>query len=174
MWVPVRSRSSRKNSTSSKRGSTSRECSLPFTLTQMEALEITSGIKMTNLQLLATRATYGGCNRALDQRPHELALVFGGTSHIGLRISGRASRFRRRRNCFFGNPLAPKRALCLVGPHRHKGNAAQSNRSFLARVALHSQLYCNAGCGINGSGPLERNISAPAGFWRHLNGGFTH
>src|SRR5713226_495612 len=174
MWVPVRSRSSRKNSTSSKRGSTSREYSLPFTLTRMEVLEIPSGIKMTYLHLLATRATYGGCNRALDQRPHELALVFGGASHIGLRISGHASRFRCRHNCFFGNSLAPKCALCLVGPHRHKGDAAQSNRSCLARVALHTQLYRDAGGGINGSGPLEGNIRAAAAFWRRLNGDFTH
>src|SRR5260370_41295291 len=76
MCVPKRSSPSLKNPTSNKRGSTSREYSLPLTFTRTATLAL-SGIQVTHLHLFATRAAHGRFNGALDQRTHDLSLVFG-------------------------------------------------------------------------------------------------
>src|SRR6185437_11015922 len=92
MCVPVRSRFSRSNSTSSSRGSTWSLCSLPLTFTRIATICSCSGINVTELYFFTTRPLQRDFQAALDQRRHQLPLVLGRAPHIGLRIGGRARR----------------------------------------------------------------------------------
>src|SRR5258708_38566975 len=104
--VPVNSRSSRINSTSKHRGSTSRECSLPFTRTWMEILCAASGIDVADLHLLAVSPLKRGFRRTFNKRSHKLPLVLSRTAHIWLGIGGCTRPFWCRFHELWWNLLA--------------------------------------------------------------------
>src|SRR6267143_2140168 len=116
--VPVSSRSSRMNSTSKSRGSTSRECNLPLTRTWMETHSPASGINVANLHLLSAGPLERGFRRTLNKRPHELPLVFRRAPHIRLRFGGGARRIRCRVDELRCDLLAAKRCFSFSNPNR--------------------------------------------------------
>src|SRR6266853_2471661 len=112
--VPVRSQFSRRNSTSNKRASTSREYGLPFTLiwTLIFSGAMASGIEMAPFDLFSACAARGNLNRPLDERDDQLTLVFGRPAYVGLRIGGGAGRFGSGSHCFVAQHLS---AECSLG-----------------------------------------------------------
>src|SRR6266478_8325426 len=107
--VPVRSQASRRNSTSNIRGSTSRAYDLPFTmiwtLTTIRfkgaIAGILSTIEMGPFDLFSADTARRNLNGALHQGYDELALVVGGSTHVGLGIGGGTGRFGGGGNVFF-------------------------------------------------------------------------
>src|SRR6266852_2844740 len=73
--VPVRSSSSRNNSTSSMRGSTVTEIGFPFTFNLIGTFPMISGIDVADLDLLTAGASDSEVDRTLHQRPDQSALI---------------------------------------------------------------------------------------------------
>src|SRR5207249_11297295 len=89
MCVPARSSSSRRNSTSSMRDSTSARTGLPFTLHAMATLDALSGIVVLHLHTLAGGAARRYADRFPQQPAHQGTLVSGRAALVRLR-SGRS------------------------------------------------------------------------------------
>src|SRR6267378_2853979 len=162
--VPVRSHASRRNSTSNMRGSTSRAHGLPLTLIltltamlfTVAVIGILSSIEMGPFDLFSASTTRRNLDGALHQCYDQLALVVGGSAHVGLRIGGGTGR------------------LGLSRADRRQSNAAQSYRGILTNVAHHGELHGSAGTWIHGSAPLECKISAATTLRRNLRFHFGH
>src|SRR5208283_1239299 len=84
MCVPVRLNSSRKNCTSSVRGSTARAYVFPLIFALTRTRGISSGIQMRNLHEFSLGALHGGLDGEFCQGAGSLALVFGWAAHVGL------------------------------------------------------------------------------------------
>src|SRR5947208_13026985 len=82
--VPVRSQSSRRNSTSSTRGSISRAYDLPFTLiwTAIFFVAAVSGIEMCPLHLLAASAAGRDFDGAFHEGRNQFTFVIGRPAHV--------------------------------------------------------------------------------------------
>src|SRR5689334_868657 len=101
MWVPVRSKFSRSNSTSSRRGSTCSLCSLPLTFTLIATSCSCSGIDVAQFNLFSARPLQRHFQGAFHQRRYQLPFVLGRTAHVGLRIGRRSRRLGRLFQCFW-------------------------------------------------------------------------
>src|SRR5215472_12736020 len=164
--VPVRSRSSRSNSTSSLRGSIWSSCGLPLTRILMATLSIASGIKMTHLHLFAAGPAPCDLDGSLDQRPRQPALIVRGAAHVGLRIGRGLCRFHRRDKGFWRDGLPAKSALRVLRPDRRQAYTTQENRRLLAGVTLHDQLYRGTRRGVHRRRTLKCDIGPAAALGR--------
>src|SRR5512142_2246516 len=115
MCVPVRSSSSRSNSTSSMRGSTVAEYCLPFTFSLM-ATRWDSAIDVPPFDALALGPAMGDVDGAAGERGDHLPLGIGAAAHVGLGIGGGARRLGRRADRFVVDGLAAQRVLRLARP----------------------------------------------------------
>src|SRR5436305_1856895 len=124
MCVPVRSRSSRRNSSSSMRGSMLRSYSMPFTRTRTESLSLTSpgalldrlflvaaasGINMSYLDLFTSGSTSGNSEGTFYERGNQRSLVISRATHIGLWIGRSACCLRG-----FSNGSADRTAIAYL------------------------------------------------------------
>src|ERR1700724_269470 len=180
--VPVRSQVSRRNSTSNMRGSTCRAYCLRFTLMltltaiffPVAIAGILSGIEMGSFDLFSAGTARGNLKGALHQSYDELALVVGGSAHVGLRIGGSTSGFAGSGNRFVAQAFSTKCRLSLGRANRRQSNAAKSNGHIPADVARHGELHGSAGTRIHGSAPLECKISAAAALRWNLDFNFGY
>src|ERR1700687_5260067 len=85
MWVPVRFNCSRRNSTSSVRGSTTASRRWPFTRIRTSVFS-TPDIFVSSLHTLTAGSAHGDSDGTLHQRRHQHSLVIRGTAHIALRL----------------------------------------------------------------------------------------
>src|SRR5260370_1664296 len=156
MCVPVRFRFSRKNSTSSVRGSTTALRGSPFTRPRTEPVS-TPAIFVSCLHSLAASAAQRDAERALHQCRHQRTLIVRGTAHVALRFGRFPCCFGRALNRLPVDFLAtqlPFRALCS---NRRQSDAAQYNTNLFANVlAIERQLHRRACGGINRRAALER------------------
>src|ERR1700674_252967 len=123
MCVPVKFRFSRKNSTSSVRGSTSASRGLLFTRMHTETFS-TPDIFVSRLHAFAARAPHRGSNRALHQRRHQCALVIRGTAHVALRFGRFPRRFSRALNRLPIDLLAAQLGFRLLCPNRRQAHTS--------------------------------------------------
>src|ERR1700738_1908068 len=98
------------------RGSTSRASALPFTLIftltvmlfTFAIAAVLSGIQMGPFDLFSASAARGNQNGALHQSHNELALVFGRSAHVRLRIGSSTSGFGGGGNRFVVQTFSTK------------------------------------------------------------------
>src|SRR5258708_31387456 len=136
MCVPVSSRSSRRNSTSKHRGSTTSECSLPLTRTGMEPSCALSGIDVADLHLLAASPLKRGFCCTFNKRSHKLPLVIGRTAHIRLGIGGCTRGLCRRFDKLWRNLLATQQGFSFSNSNLQQTDAAPSARDFSAAITF--------------------------------------
>src|SRR5258706_3697220 len=134
--VPVSSRSSRRNSTSKHRGSTTRECSLPLTRTWTETFCALSGIDVADLHLSPSGPLKSCLRRTFDQRVHHLPLIFSRTAHIRLGIGGCTRGLCCRFDKLWCNLLATQQGFSFSNSNWQQTDAAQSDRDLSAAIAL--------------------------------------
>src|SRR5947209_12223296 len=185
MCVPVRSRSSRKNSSSSMRGSMLRSYSMPLTRTRTESLSLTSpgalldrlflvaaasGINMSYLDLFTSGSTSGNSEGTFYERGNQRSLVISRATHIGLWIGRSACCVRGRSNRLFSKFLAAKHTFSLGSAYRRQPHAAQCNRNVRAGIRFHLQLNCGAGARVHGSRALECQVCSACAFPRPFHG----
>src|ERR1700694_4502199 len=123
---------------------------------------VLSGIQMGPFDLFSASAARGNQNRALHQSHNELALVFGGSAHVRLRIGSSTGGFGGAGNRLVVQTFSTKCSLCFGRADRRQSDAAESYGGILADVTRDGELHGSAGTWIHGSAPLECKISAAA------------
>src|SRR5690242_16297113 len=131
--VPVRLRCSRKNSTSSVRGSTSATRASPFTRTRTRIF-LASGILMPRIHRFTASPPRRDPDSAFHQGSCQHPLVIRRSAHVALRICRRPCRINCNANILLIQRLPPQRCLRLLRANRRKPHAPQNDPRVLTRI----------------------------------------